>query len=189
LRERRLQTAPSVCAGDVEMLRQAVFAFGAGGNVAVSREEAELLLEINDATAGATNDPAWEDFFAKALGNHLMMAATRAAITREEAAARDRWLDDTRVDVGGFFHKMAHGLKDVFKGAPTDSDLWDARERERQAAIAASERVTEHESHWLAQRLDRDGSLSRAEAALLRFIKAESPDIHPALKPLLARVA
>ena len=47
----------------------------------------------------------------------------------------------------------------------------------------------EIEARWLADRITRDGRVLTHEAALLSFIKHESPDIHPVLRPLLDKVA
>jgi hypothetical protein len=187
LRGRQKDFRPKVCVQDVDVLRRAIFAFGASGNVLVTRDEAEMLCDINDATANAQNDPAWPDLFAKAIGNHLMMAATFVPPSREAAAARDKWLDDQGVSLGGFFGKMATGLKDVFSSG--GADVWAEREKQREAAIAAAAPVTEGEGLWLSERLNRDGKLSPAEEALVRFLKSDGAPVHVSLQPLLARVA
>lgn len=187
LRGRQKDFRPKVCAQDVSVLRRAIFAFGSGGNVVVTRDEAEMLCDINDATANAQNDPAWPDLFAKAIGNHLMMAAAFAPPSRETVIARDKWLDGQSGGVGGFFGKMATGLKDVFSGGA--GDVWAEREKQRETAIAAAAPVTEGEALWLSDRLNRDGKLSPAEEALVRFLKSDGAPVHVSLQPLLARVA
>jgi hypothetical protein len=187
LRGRQKDFRPKVCAHDVSVMRRAIFAFGAGGNVSVTREEAEMLCDINDATASAANDPSWPDLFAKAIGNHLMMAASVTPAPREKAVAREKWLDDQTPHVGGFFGKMATSLKDVFQAS--GESVWAAREREREAAIAEASAVTSEEAGWLAARLNRDGVLSPAEEALARFIKQDGVAVPSALQPLFGRVA
>jgi hypothetical protein len=57
------------------------------------------------------------------------------------------------------------------------------------AAISVAETVNEDEAGWLAHRIGRDGTLHENEKALLRFIRAESPEIHPALQPLIEKAA
>jgi hypothetical protein len=187
LRGRQKDFRPKVCAQDVTTMRRAIFAFGAGGNVAVTRGEAEMLCDIDEATANAANDPAWPDLFAKAIGNHLTMAATYVPPSRDTAAAREKWLDDRSVSVGGFFGKMATGLKDVFSSS--NDDLWTAREKQREAAMAAAAPVTEGEALWLSERLERRGKLSPAGEALVRFLKADGAPVHESLRPLMSRVA
>jgi hypothetical protein len=187
LRGRTPDFRPKVCMQDVSVMRRAVFAFGAGGNVSVTREEAEMLCDINDATANAANDPAWPDFFAKAIGNHLTMAAAFTPAPRDTAAAREKWLDDQSVNVGGFFGKMASGLKDMF--ATDGDDAWTARDKDRDAAIANAAPVTADEAAWLSARFDRDGKISPAEQALVRFLTADGAPIHSSLQSLVARAA
>lgn len=187
LRGRQKDFRPKVCAQDVALMRRAIFAFGAGGNVSVTREEAELLCDINDATAHAQNDSAWPDLFAKAIGNHLTMASTYCAPALSIAVQRDKWLDDHTVGAGGIFGRMATGLKGVLRRS--SDDVWAARDKDRDAAIATAAPVDEIEAFWLAGRLNRDGELSPAEEALVRFLKADGGPIHSSLQPLLARVA
>jgi hypothetical protein len=189
LRARQKDFRPKVCATDVDLLQRCIFAFGAGGNVAVTREEAELLYDINDATLNATNDAGWAPLFAKAIANHLMMAATYTPPDRSEAAERDKWLNDQSVNVGGFFGKMANSFKDAFKSKDPEQDFWDAYERQRDAAVRGAQAITEDEGVWLAVRINRDGKLSAAEEALLRFIKADGAPVHASLKPFMDRVA
>lgn len=176
-----------VTAGDVDLLRRVLYAMGGQQHVAITREEASVLFEINDATDGEANDPAFHDLFVKAIANHIMFASGYAVPAREEALRREQWLNDTSVNVGGFFARMASGLKDVIGlyTAPDD----DGGGRVDAMASAMAERVSEDEAHWLADRINRNGRITGPEAALLAFIRDESPDIHPALKPLLDKVA
>ena len=59
----------------LELLRRMLYAFGGDGNVAVTRAEAEVLFDINDATADAEPNPAWTDLFVKAIANVVMAAS------------------------------------------------------------------------------------------------------------------
>jgi hypothetical protein len=126
--------------------------------------------------------------FAKAIGNHLTMAAAFAPVSAKVAAKRDTWLDDQSVNVGGFFGRMATGLKSAWGGRDGD-DVWTTREKQREAAIAEAAPVTTTEAFWLAERLNRDGGLSPAEEALARFLTADGAEIPAPLKSLFARVA
>jgi len=49
--------------------------------------------------------------------------------------------------------------------------------------------VTAEEAEWLARRMGRDGALHQNEKALLRFIRDESPAVHPSLQTLIASAA
>jgi hypothetical protein len=170
-----------VDAADVEILRRALYAAGGDRSLAITRAEAEILFDISDATARADNDPAWADLFVKAIANHIMFASGHQVPSREEALRRSHWVDDTRPDVGGFFTRMVKGLSGL-------GSLY--REAEMAVGVDTSnEAVSAEEAGWLVQRLTRDGQVTAHEQALLAFLKHESPSIHPALQPLLDRVA
>lgn len=117
-----------------------------------------------------------------------MFASGYAVPVREEALRREEWLDTPDVNVGGFFARMASGLKDVI-GLYTAPDAAEERETSRRIDTAIAERVSEDEANWLASRIMKSGHVEGPEAALLAFIRDESPDIHPALKQVLDKVA
>ena len=111
---------------------------------------------------------------------HVALAETRivgqpvvGAAEFEEALRREEWLGDASVDIGGFFSRMFAGSL----AAHAD------------AAHASTESSTQDMAVWLAERIGRDGALHENEKELLAFLKKETPDIHPALRPLLAKIA
>lgn len=55
--------------------------------------------------------------------------------------------------------------------------------------MIVNEQVTEGEAAWLVERIGRDGKVNENEAALLAYLKTESPQIHPVLKDLIERYA
>jgi len=173
------------------LIRRILYAFGGDGGIAITRSEAEVLFDINDATFGADNDPEWTDLFVKAIANCIMAASRYKVPPRQVALAREHWLDSPDAGIGGFFAKMAAGgLKGIIQAytAPADAD-WTARNAAQQAAIHAAEVVTADEASWLADRIERNGKIGENEKALLRFIGKEAPQIHPSLKPLIAKAA
>ncbi|MEO0545060.1 MAG: hypothetical protein AAFY99_14685 [Pseudomonadota bacterium] len=193
LAKNRIARAGMVTKADVDMLRRVLYAFGGGGQAMVTREEAEVLFDINDATVEADNDPAWSDLFTKAIGFSLLAAFGYVQPTRDEALAREEWLNDTDIDVGGFFGRVfAGGLRGftekVFSDTRTETAF-----AERNARFEAENRVAENicgnEAQWLVERIGRDGVLHDNERALLQFIAREARDIHPSLRPLLDKVA
>ena len=97
-----------VCEGDVDVLRRMLYSFGGDGNIAVTRPEAEVLFDINDATADADNHPAWTDLFVKAIANSVMAASGYACPPREVALAREAWLD-RRGDLSLAQYARRHG--------------------------------------------------------------------------------
>jgi hypothetical protein len=86
---------------EVALVRRILYAFGGDGNIAVTRPEAEVLFDINDATVQADNHPAWSDLFVKALANFLMAASGYRVPTRQEALRRAAWLEADRIGRDG----------------------------------------------------------------------------------------
>ena len=178
---------------EVDLLRRILYAFGGHGNIAVTRSEAEVLIEINDSTAGAKNDPSWNDLFVKAVANYVMCASGYEAPTREEALRRDHFFDRADADIGGFFSRMvAGGVRGIFEAyrpsINVDSD-WEARNRSNEARARWAETIDAGEARWLTSKIGNGRPLHENERALLGFIKQASPEIHPDLRPLLDKVA
>jgi hypothetical protein len=180
-----------VTEGDVQILRRILYAYGSGDNIGITIPEAEVLFDINDATAKADNHPSWSILFAQAIANHLMMAQGYQAPDRQTALRREHWLDE-KPTMGSFITAMVTGLREVYKNSWNDigAEVQARKIRlNREAASGESEKITSREAAWLAARINRDGEISPAERAALTFIKQESPEINPALKPLLDLVA
>jgi hypothetical protein len=177
---------------EAELMRRILYAFGGDGNIAVTRAEAEVLFDINDATATADNDPAWNELFVKAIANFMMAASGYDVPNRQEALKREEWVDTPSGGVGSFFSRMASGgLRGALNAyrQPSVEQAWGERNARKEAAIASAETVTAEEAEWLARRMGRDGMLQENEKALLRFIRDEAPSIHPSLKSLIAKAA
>jgi hypothetical protein len=83
-------------AGDVEAIRKLVYGLGGQSGMAIGAAEADFLFELQDATAGAPNAPAWRDLFVKAITMHLLFAGDSPDRIDEAEA---RWLlDHIRLD-------------------------------------------------------------------------------------------
>ncbi|WP_421850838.1 hypothetical protein [Oricola sp.] len=178
---------------EVAFLRRVLYAVSGDNAIGISREEAEVLFEINDETSEAENHPAWTELFVKAIACALMQASGYTPPSREEALRREDWLDDTSVNLGGFFSRMfADGLRGYADALRQTSGVENAFARSNDAferANSAAEAIDASEADWLAERIGRDGKLHENERALLEFIRDESPKIHPALRPLFDKVA
>jgi hypothetical protein len=148
-----------------------------------------MLFDINDITAASENDPAWVNFFGKAIANHMMADEAYLAPSRAEALRVEKWLEDPKADVGGFFSRMVSGLRGILGINTVSGRATKAKLLKQVAAIGESENITEAEALWFMQRLNRDGQMSEAEYAALSFLKRESKDIHPSMLPLLQQVA
>lgn len=177
---------------EAELIRRILFAFGGEGNMAVTRAEAEVLFDINDATAGAENDPAWNDLFVKSVANFMMAASSYQVPPRQEALQREAWLDSPSGGVGDFFGRMAagglRGVMNAYRQPGLEQTLAERNDR-MDAAIKSAETITAEEAEWLARRMGRDGTFHENEKALLRFIRDEAPSIHPSLQSLIAKAA
>ena len=182
-----------VSADDVKALRRVLYSYSSDGGLGVSRPEAEVLFDINDQTAESENDPAWTDLFSKAIAFSLMASVNHQAVDRGEALRRQEWLDDTTMSVSGFMAGVfSGGLREFGKKMMSDTSVEGAYRQRNEAfeeANAKSEVIDAIEADWLVERIGRDGILHSNELALIEFLKNESPDVHPSLKPLLDKVA
>jgi hypothetical protein len=195
----RLRTAGALTPLDIERLRRVIFAKGGERNVAVTREEAEALFDINAAQKPGASDPAWSDFFARAVGNAVLFVPVWQADAATELS-HEAWLADTSFHPlqrlkaaftgGEFQHGAAEGFSDVFHMDFEGADL--KRLGEREAADEATEdvaaAVTADEAHWLIDRMGRTPGFDAGERALVAFLKANASSIDPALADYVAKL-
>jgi hypothetical protein len=197
IRDAALASGPRIGAADVARLRRALYAAAGDGNIAITRAEAEVLFDLNDACRGADNDPAWTPLFAKAIAASIMMVSGYAPLAREEAARRTAWLEAPAPGLGetlGRIFDLEAGWRakrefrkavvEVWTGR-TAERLWDQRQDAVETASRAAEAVSAEEAAWLAGRIGRDGAFDPAERAVIDFLRRESPSLDPALQPLL----
>ena len=196
-REGPLRTVTGLSVGEVTvagvaLLRKVLYAFGGDGNVAVTRNEAEVLFRINDATKDADNTPEWQELFVKAIAGVVMAASGYEVPPRHEALRRERWLQERGdLSVGAFLAAIAKGGLTGIREAYielTPEERAIARLEQQRIEIITNEEVTGGEVSWLAEQIGRDGELSPNEIALLAYLKAESPRLHPLIAPLLDRL-
>ena len=155
---------------DCSAIRRTIFAAGGDRPAAVSREEAEMLFRLKDATLGADNAPGWEQLFVQGVGNYLQgYIALSAQLSRERAAELEAFMGDNASHVGRFIGRMARGVPNGFgvvfgkKGAHPS----------RAAEVAAAEAVTPSEKQWLDAEIAADGQVDALEKALLQFLTEE----------------
>ncbi|MGQ0671378.1 MAG: hypothetical protein ACT4N2_00655 [Hyphomicrobium sp.] len=183
----------AISEGEVELLRRILYAFGGDDNIAVTRAEAEILFEINDATDGQPPNAAWTDLFVKAIANVLMSASGYAVPSREQALRSEAWLD-SRGDLapmamlGAMVTSSLSSVLGAYREQSSEERALARLERQR-IEIITNEAITEGEASWLADHIGRDGRLTANEQALLDYLKRESPEIHPSLVDLVARRA
>lgn len=179
-----------ISAADVEVIRRVIYAPGSPGGFTVTRQEADLIFDLNNATVDSEYHDTWPDLFAKAIANHLMFPRGAADVpTAEEELRRERWLEERR-GAGSFLLDMGGAVKsrDISFSEAWDTLDWGGkiRSREAQAREAAQSReamaretIDDSEAKWLLGRIAADGRLHETEKALFAFIKENSPDIHP----------
>nr|WP_246673174.1 hypothetical protein [Mesorhizobium sp. B2-9-1] len=183
-----------IAKAEVDLLRRILYAYGGDGNIAISKAEAEVLFRINDRTAAADNDPSWSDLFVKAIANYVMCSTGYEPPTREVALRHENLLDEAAPTLGGFFSRMVSGgFAAILEAYHSPGDIeaeWEARNRAAEALARRAETIDAGEAEWLAERVGGgQRPLRDNERALLTLIKHAAPEIHPALKPLLEKVA
>jgi hypothetical protein len=185
------RAANGIAEADVERLRLVLFAVGGTSNIAVSRDEANALFDLNDAASGAPNAPTWSDFFARAVGNSVLYAPTWQAPSAAEELAQEAELADNSAFFKGF--KALLHPKEAAELIRSPHESFYSEEQKRNLADAAleaaAEMVTAEEAAWLIERIDRDGVFDEAERALVAFLVANARSLDPAFQPLAARLS
>ena len=180
--------------GEVDMLRRMLYAFGGDGHVAITRDEADILFDIDDAVENSAPNPAWTDLFVKAVANVIMASSGYSVPSREEALRQEASLNhpELKTSVLAFLLSMVTSNLDSVKDAYHDQSPEEralSRLEHQRIEIITNEQITEAEASWLAGRIGRDGRLSPSEHALIAYLKQESPRIHPALMEAVDRLA
>ena len=178
-----------VSADDAGVLRRLVFASGGEGDLGVTREEADLLFDINEACRTGANDPAWDQLFAQAIADHLTAVSPFKLPSRERAASDEARLAG-REPVGGFMAGMlktpdvAGALREALHPLADEADEWRESEAQIETAEAAAAVITDDEARWLVGRLG-SGALGAAERRLIETLRAQAPQASGLLQPLL----
>jgi hypothetical protein len=183
-----------ISADEVQRMRRLVFALAGPGRMAVTREEAGALFDLNDATRGRDNDPSWTDFFKRAVANAVTAAAGWAPPGRAEALRRQTWLEAPEDDPAGLLGDALAQAGGLTPGRIRDALFGDglAHEKDhlarREQASASAAPVDREEARWLLDRIGRDGDFDVNERALIAFL-AEIAPTDPSLRPLIDRLA
>jgi len=165
---------------EVELVRRILYAYGGDGNVSITRQEAGILFDINDATDEAKNDPAWADLFVKALANFLLATSGYQVPTREEALRREAWLDEPAAGVGAFMGEMMAGsLNAIWQAVKHGTIDGEPRHKSESSPAAAEPLASADDARWLAERIGRDHVKRADEVALINFLKDHQAFLHP----------
>jgi hypothetical protein len=172
--------AGGLTAADVEELRRALLAGSGEGSGPITRDEADALLALVDATAGRDNHPSFSDLFARALGNHLLALGEPVGPEVRESLRRDRWLDERHPITGGVRGFFARSLTCIISGDGfvNAAGSWLARgaaDAVFEAKLGqAGQMIDRAEAAWLRRRLAGCESGASAVRALLDFVHDEA---------------
>lgn len=163
-----------ITAEECALLRRVIFAAGGDGPARVSRNEAEMLFRVKDATLGGDNAPEWQRLFVQGVGNFLQGWQGSQGISRDRAAALDAFMNDRTSRVGQFLGRVVRTAPTGFLAAVRDGSGFGRKgtaparditaEAQRDSAVDGTERA------WLQARIDADGETDPLEQALLRFL-------------------
>jgi hypothetical protein len=169
--------------GDAElaMIKRTLYACAGAGDLAVTREEAEWLFELDAATEGRAHVAGWRDLFVSAVMNHLFAAGPSALLERGGMLRRASWLNSPEKGggIGGF---MARAFEGGWKSyvervrQPNAHDAATAQVEQRQVEAQLADALTTPEAAWLVTRIRADGRRTANEQALLDAVKAAKGD-------------
>ena len=173
---------------EAEIVRRVIYSASGQGNIAVSKEEVEILFDLNDQTIEAQNHPAWNDLFVKAVGAHLMAISGYQLPDQQTAFARSEWLNDTQIDVTASLKKSVSSFgtlfsngnfKDAFKSDHgLMQEAWAEKNDAYEQGANIAEKIDHNEAQWLVERIGRDQIFHENEKMLIQFLKKRKP-IHP----------
>jgi hypothetical protein len=162
---------------EVELIRAMLCALGSDSNLALTRAEAEMLLEIDAALQGSAARPAWTDLFVKAVANVLMSAEGYSVPPRKIALGADRNAGPRRepwpnAALPTMVALSLNSVREAYHRQTLEERALSRLERQR-IEIVTNEEMTEIDGRWLAHRLSGDVRLSPAEEALLAYARRE----------------
>ncbi len=193
LRQGKHLAPGKISEGEVELLRRILYAFGGGRNVAVTRDEADVLFDIDEAVAGSLPNAAWTDLFVKAVANVMMSASGYSVPSREEALRQGADVDEDsdQVSLLSSLLSMVQSNLSSMQTAYHDQSIEEralARLEHQRIEIITHEEIADADPAWLVGRLGRGGRLSPSERALIAYLNHEGPKIHPTITEAVCRL-
>jgi len=170
---------------DVKQIKRVLYACGGNGGYAVSEAEARFLFDLDELSQSADNDREWQKLFVGAIANHVMTMGAPAPMDLDAARRADEYLMSTET--------ISWNLMKSFRAWMSQRDAGNTGNIKSQfldeERMAQAEAINASEAHWLIEHINRDGTISVNEQALLAFIEQECPKIHDSLSPLLRYAA
>ncbi len=183
---------------DVHLIRRVVYAPGSPGGLTVTREEADLLFDLKDASSREENCDAWGDLFVKVVTSHLIFPRPAPTVPgAEEALRREAWLKQRRgvgdllASIGKAFAKADIPLGEAWReldlfGKEEEVKLR-VEEEERLRKAMTLEAVDRDEAAWLLKRLGGRPELDALERCLLLFIRSNASAVDASLDSLMKK--
>lgn len=176
-------SGPTRCGGELSgehiteaecrLLRRMIFAGASLRPAAVSREEAEMLFRLKDATLGAENASEWKRLFVQGVGNYLMgFSSANAQLSHERTRELEAFIADNRASVGRFFNRAARQTPNAF-GAVFGRKGTESASVDHKARVAAAQAVDDGEKAWMDLQIEGNGRIDEFDQALLDFIAEE----------------
>ncbi len=164
-----------IAAADVELIRRCLYA----GDSFVKEDEAKWLFSLDAESDGRANDPSWQDFFVKAVLNHLMGSYAPSLLDAANVRARQAWLENTKQtplsNLWSIFAGGWSGYRDAVR-SPSMVDALEADYEALNANAAEDSNLTLQERAWAVGMTQEDGKLTANEKALLAQLeKIEAP--------------
>ncbi|MCK0198996.1 hypothetical protein MWN34_19025 [Ancylobacter sp. 6x-1] len=151
---------------DVALIRRILIAGGGGEGRSISREEAEALFGIHDATIDAENDPGFAPLFLRAIAQHACAASGLVATPRGTALQPP-----------------------VRRIGPRSVAELDAGEGGELAGLIAPVRLAAPVAGWLEDRILKNGRLSSAGRVLAETLIGRDATMGDTLRAMLDRAA
>jgi hypothetical protein len=168
--------AGTIDEAEVELLKRILYAYGGDENIAITRAEADILFDIDAATQSAQNAESWPDLFVKAVANCAMTASGYAPPSREQALARETWVERRKnapVDTNAL-----GGMLAAYRLRTSEERAIAVLERQK-IEIVTGEEIATADAAWLAERIARDGIATPNEKALIDFLIAHNATVAP----------
>jgi hypothetical protein len=172
---------------EVALVRTMLCALGGDSALSVTRAEAEVLFDINDALAASSAGPAWTDLFVKVVANALMASAGYAMPPRRIALGADRQTGPRRepwpiAAPNTMVALSLNSVRDAYHRQSLEERALSRLERQR-IEIVTNEVMTESDGRWLAGRLFGGNALSATEQALMDYVRREKLIADPFIAP------
>jgi hypothetical protein len=144
----------------------------------ISRAEAAILYQAQDALQGCANDPAWNFLFARAIGNHLVARAHPNPYSERHALSRKHWLDQNDSRPGKFVGCLALGFDKGRWFEQLGREAERASHARRAASLAAKRKPSPSTARTVWWRkTPSPAPITSASHALVDFLDREAPGL------------